>query len=302
MDDDLMRLFGSERMMGIVDALGLKEDDPIENRMLSNSVETAQRRVESRNFDIRKHVLQYDDVMNQQRDVIYGERGKVLDGDNLKDSYKNMMDSVITKIIKTYTNQSPHPDDWDIGGMASYAQSIRFPNGLFELTRAEMEDLTEEMFKKRALSRLLDLYEAKEQEFGAEVMREIERVVLLRVVDEKWMDHIDAMDQLRHGINMRAYAQRDPILEYKFEGFDMFETMTGSISEDSVSLLLRAKVRKGEEIKRVKAAEPISASHGEEEAEKKPAAAKSSKVGRNDPCPCGSGKKYKNCHMRAAAR
>jgi preprotein translocase subunit SecA len=300
MEDDLMRLFGSERMTGIVDALGLKEDDPIENRMLSNSVETAQRRVESRNFDIRKHVLQYDDVMNQQRDVIYGERGKVLDGDNLKDSYKNMMESVVAKIVKMYTNQSPHPDDWDIDGMASYAQSIHLPNGLFELARADMEEMTEASFKKRALTKLLNMYEAKEQEFGSEVMREIERVVLLRVVDEKWMDHIDAMDQLRHGINMRAYAQRDPILEYKFEGFDMFEAMTGSISEDSISLLLRAKVRKGEEIKRVKAAEPISASHGEEAAEKKPAAAKSSKVGRNDPCPCGSGKKYKNCHGASA--
>ena len=293
MEDDLMRLFGSDRLAGMVDALGLKEDDPIENRMLSNSVETAQRRVEGRNFGIRKHVLQYDDVMNQQRNVIYAERRRVLDGENLKESYKKMIEGVISGIIGNYTSQSPHPDDWDIGAIMSYAESVRIPPGIFSLTRADMDDTTAQSYKERAAERLLDIYEKKELELTPEAMREFERVVLLMVVDEKWMDHIDAMDQLRQGINMRAFAQRDPVVEYKFEGFDMFEAMTASISEESVSRILRLKIKKDEEIKRVKVAEPIVASHGDGSLAK--SSAKSRKVGRNDKCPCGSGKKFKNC-------
>ncbi|MCL2164217.1 MAG: preprotein translocase subunit SecA [Oscillospiraceae bacterium] len=293
MEDDLMRLFGSDRMASMVDALGLKEDDPIENRMLSNSVETAQRKVEGRNFDVRKHVLQYDDVMNQQRDVIYKERRRVLDGENLRDSFRNMIVNVISKIVDNYANQSPHPDEWDTAAMESYAEGLTFPRGLFRLARDEMENMTLEHFKETVSSRLLELYDRKELELTPDTMREIERVVLLRVVDERWMDHIDAMDQLRHGISMRAYAQKDPVIEYKFEGFDMFEEMTQSISEEAISLLLRVRLQKGTEMKREKVAEPVNASHGDDGVAKP--VKRSAKVGRNDRCPCGSGKKYKNC-------
>ena len=293
MEDDLMRLFGSDRMVGIVDALGLKEDDPIENRMLSNSVETAQRRVEGRNFDVRKHVLQYDDVMNQQRDVIYAERRRVLDGENLRDSYKKMIENVVSDIVSHYTNQSPHPDDWSLDAMAAYAANARIPPNIFGLKRSEMNDMTEQRFKEIVSERLSLIYDKKEQELTPDIMREFERVVLLMVVDEKWMDHIDAMDQLRQGISMRALAQRDPVVEYKFEGFDMFEAMTAGISEEAVSRILRVKIKKDEEIKRVKVAEPVTASHGDGTLAK--SAAKRSRVGRNDKCPCGSGKKFKNC-------
>ena len=293
LEDDLMRLFGSERMSGIVDAIGLPEDEPIEHKMLSNAVESAQRKVESRNFDIRKHVLQYDDVMNLQREVIYAERAKVLNGENLRDSYRNFADSVVAAVLKTHTAQSQYVDDWDLVGMNTYAEGLRLPPNLFVVEKDEREDITVDDLKERALKKLTVLYEKKEQELTPEVMREIERMVLLRVVDEKWMDHIDAMDQLRHGISMRAYAQRDPIVEYKFEGFNMFEEMTLSISEDALSLILRVKIQKGEEVKREQVAKPMIATHSDEVS--KPVV-KRDKVGRNDPCPCGSGKKYKNCH------
>ncbi|MDR3120489.1 MAG: preprotein translocase subunit SecA [Clostridiales bacterium] len=298
LEDDLMRLFGSERMTGIVDALGLREDEPIEHRMLSNAVESAQRRVEGRNFSIRKHVLQYDDVMNQQREVIYAERQRVLNGENLRDSYTKMADGAIDGIIKAHTGNGAFVDDWDLVGMNNYAASLRLPSGLFTVEQAEREEITTEKLKSKALEKIEWLYQEKERELSPEIMREIERVVLLRVVDEKWMDHIDAMDQLRHGISMRAYAQRDPVIEYKFEGFEMFEQMTKSISEDALSLILRAKIQKGQEVKREKVAEPIAASHGDDT----PAAPvrRAQKVGRNDPCPCGSGKKYKNCHGAVA--
>jgi len=338
LEDDLMRLFGSERLGGIVTALGLRDDEPIEHNMLSNAVETAQRRVEGRNFSIRKHVLQYDDVMNQQRSVIYAERIKVLNGEILRDSYIKMAEDVIGNIVSSHTANSQYMDDWDFDGMNSQAASLRLPAGLFEVEQSEREDVTADSLKLKALDKIESLYEQKEQELTSEALREIERVVLLRVVDEKWMDHIDAMDELRHGISMRAYAQRDPIVEYKFEGFEMFEQMTRSISEESLSLVLRAKLHNDQNAKRksqrANAATTNGAGDGDgaedasqsEDAEDNgraqpaplyrngltggrrgaagmgasgggaPAPAKRAiKVGRNDPCPCGSGKKFKNC-------
>ena len=327
-EDDLMRLFGSERMTGIVGALGLRDDEPIEHNMLSNAVESAQRRVEGRNFSIRKHVLQFDDVMNQQREIIYAERIKVLNGEDLRSSYRKMAEDVIDAIIKSHSGNSEFIDDWDFKGMNSYASSLRLPGNLFVVDKAEREDMSLKTLKQKAVDKIEWLYGQKEKELTPEIMREIERMVLLRVVDEKWMDHIDAMDELRHGINMRAYAQRDPIIEFKFEGFEMFEQMTRSISEDALSLVLRVKPQKEQEVKREKVAVPLAEGYDDSQSQNgaqngAPGGASGSrrrsggaaaaspaarpqpvrndrKTGRNDPCPCGSGKKYKNCHGNVA--
>jgi preprotein translocase subunit SecA len=294
LEDDLMRLFGSDRLTGIVNMLGLEDDQPIEHRMLSNAIENAQKRVEGKNFDIRKHVLQYDDVMNKQREVIYGQRRKVLNGESLKDYFIKMMEGIVDGIIQAYCSESTYPDNWDWVGMRTYAESIFLPHGELEYSHEELERLTREGLTEDLLKISNGLYEAREQEIGSELMRELERVVLLRVVDEKWMDHIDAMDQLRYGIGLRAYGQRDPVIEYKFEGFQMFEEMIKTIQEDSLKIILRSRIDKEHAPQREKVAEPIAASHGDEAVNK--TVVKNDKVGRNDLCPCGSGKKYKKCH------
>lgn len=290
LDDDLMRLFGSERIAGVVEALGLEEDQPIEHKMLSNAIENAQKRVEGRNFDIRKHVLQYDDVMNQQREVIYAQRQKVLDGDNLKDAILKMVEELIDRIVQTYTGEANYADDWNLTGLIEYAEGIFLSKGAMTITREQMEDLDRQDLKEQMLEIALARYEAKEQELGSELMREFERVVMLQVVDQKWMDHIDSMDQLRQGIGLRAYGQRDPVVEYKFEGFDMFEEMIKTIQEDTVKIIYNAHIEQPP--KRERVAEPIEAVHSDGPA--KPVV-KGEKIGRNDPCPCGSGKKYKKC-------
>ncbi|MCR4434888.1 MAG: preprotein translocase subunit SecA [Clostridiales bacterium] len=292
LEDDLMRLFGSDRLNGIVNALGLEDDQPIEHRMLSSAIENAQKRVEGKNFDIRKHVLQYDDVMNKQREIIYKQRRDVLNGENLKDSFIKMIEGLIDNIVNAYCGESPHPDEWDWQGMTAYAEGIFLPKGTLEYSEEEMETLDKEDVKEKMMKAAIEQYEEKERQFGPELMRELERVVLLRVVDQKWMDHIDAMDQLRYGIGLRAYGQRDPVIEYKFEGFQMFEEMIKAIQEDSVKLLMNSHIDREHAPQRQKIAEPVAANHGDEP--KKPVV-KSSKVGRNDPCPCGSGKKYKKC-------
>ncbi len=296
LEDDLMRLFGSDRLTNVVNALGLEEDQPIEHRMLSNAIESAQRRVEGKNFAIRKQVLQYDDVMNKQREVIYKQRKQVLNGENLKESFVKMLEGTVDGVVATYCSDSPHPDLWDWEAMAVEAESIFMPKGALSISREEMENYSKEDLREKMLTAANQAYENKEAENGSEMMREIERIVLLRVVDEKWMDHIDAMDQLRYGVGMRGYAQRDPVVEYRIEGFDMFEEMIRNIQQDSVKMLLHVRIdREHEAPRREKVAEPITASHGDEEP-KKQAARSSDKVGRNDLCPCGSGKKYKKCH------
>lgn len=292
LEDDLMRLFGSDRIAGIVNALGLEEDQPIEHRMLSNAIETAQKRVEGKNFNIRKHVLQFDDVMNKQREIIYGQRRQVLNGENIKESYTKMLEGIADNMIKLYCSENPNPDSWDWEAMESYASGGFLPPGTLKDAYENMERLEKEDLKEKIVSTLMERYEQKEQEFGPEMMRELERVILLRIVDQKWMDHIDAMDQLRHGIGLRAYGQRDPVIEYKFEGFEMFEEMIKSIQEDSVKFILNSHLDREQPLEREKVAEPINASHGDEP---KKAVSKGSKVGSNDPCPCGSGKKYKKC-------
>ncbi len=292
LEDDLMRLFGSDRISGVVSALGLEDDQPIENRMLSNAIENAQKRVEGRNFGIRKHVLQYDDVMNKQREVIYGQRKQVLNGENLRESFMKMIDGVSDNIVKMYCSENPDPDSWDWDGMESYAESGFLEKGTLKAARNDLDRLDKEDLREFIVEAMTKRYEQKEQEFGSELTRELERVILLRVVDQKWMDHIDAMDQLRHGIGLRAYGQRDPVVEYKFEGFEMFEEMIKTIQEDSMKIILNSHIDKEHAPEREKVAEPIVASHGDEP---KKSVTKSAKVGNNDPCPCGSGKKYKKC-------
>ncbi len=296
LEDDLMRLFGSDRLTKVVEVLGLEDDQPIEHKMLSNAIESAQRKVEGKNFDIRKQVLQYDDVMNTQRGIIYDQRKKVLGGENLKDYFTNMISGLIDSIISNFCSQGPYPDVWDLEGLERNAEEIFLEPGQFVITEDEMQTITQEDLKEKLLGMALEKYEAKEAQFGEELMREIERVVLLRVVDEKWMDHIDAMDQLRYGIGLRAYGQRDPVVEYKFEGFSMFEAMIATIQEDSVQLLLKSQIEADKAPQREKVMEPVSEGMGGDDGTpKKPVTRSSDKVGRNDLCPCGSGKKYKKC-------
>lgn len=295
LEDDLMRLFGSDRLTAIVERLGLEDDQPIEHKMLTNAIESAQRRVEGKNFDIRKHVLEYDDVMNKQREVIYTQRKQVLNGENLKESFKKMIESTVDNLIAAYCGESDLPDMWDWESMKAQAGDIFMIKDELDISKDEMEDFTKDDLKERLMASATKAYEAKEAEYGSELMRELERIVLLRVVDEKWMDHIDAMDQLRTGVGMRAYGQHDPVVEYKFEGYEMFEEMVKNIQQDAVKMLLHVRIdREHAAPKREKVAEPVTASHSGD-GPRKPVVRSSEKVGRNDPCPCGSGKKYKMC-------
>jgi len=295
LEDDLMRLFGSERLKSIVNTLGLPDDQPIEHKMLSNAIENAQRRIEGKNFDIRRHVLQYDDVMNKQREVIYAQRRQVLNGENLKDSFMRMIESTVDGIIAAYCGESEYPDLWDWDALIAHADGMFLPKGALTLTKDKLKEYTKERLRQEFIDAAVKIYNSKEEEYGSDLMRELERIILLKNVDEKWMDHIDAMDQLRYGIGMRAYGQRDPVVEYKFEGFEMFEEMVSSIQRDAVRMILNVRIDKEHGTpKREKVAEPVTATHGE--GPRKPVVRSVEKVGRNDPCPCGSGKKYKKCH------
>lgn len=291
LEDDLMRLFGSDRVKGVVETLGLDENEAIENKMLTNAIETSQKRVEGRNFDIRKHVLQYDDVMNQQREIIYSQRQKVLNGDSIKDNIFKMINDFTDEVILRYTGEDEDPEGWNITGLIEYLESVYLPKDALQLSEDEIADLTKAGLKDMLLKTAKSYYEQREEEFGSEMMREIERVALLRVVDSKWIDHIDAMEQLKNGISLRAYGQHDPVVEYKFEGFDMFEEMIAAIREDTLKLIYHARIEKP--VERVQVAKPIEPA-GDGTAAPAQRKAKG-KVGRNDPCPCGSGKKYKKC-------
>lgn len=290
LEDDLMRLFGGEKIMGIVEKLGMDDEEAIEAGLLSKSIETAQKRVEGRNFSIRKHVLQYDDVMNKQRDIIYKERKRVLEGENLREHVMGMLENMVDGVIEIYTAEAKYPEEWDLKGMEEYLHGIFMPKGSLEFE--DIESLTKEDLKGRILEVAEAVYSKKEEEVGEERMRELERVMLLRVVDTKWMDHIDAMDQLRQGIGLRAYGQEDPVRAYQVEGFDMFEAMIKSIQEDTLRYLFSVTVETQTQRKQV--VEVTATSSGDGEAGKKPVV-KNDSIGRNDPCPCGSGKKYKKC-------
>ncbi|HYE12128.1 MAG TPA: preprotein translocase subunit SecA [Patescibacteria group bacterium] len=288
LEDDLMRLFGSEKILGIVESLGMDDEMNIEHALLSKSIENAQKKVEGRNFDIRKHVLQYDNVMNKQREVIYSQRRKVLMGDSIKDNVVEMIKDIVSDAVATYTVGSEYPEEWDLKGLGDFLHTVFLPRNAIsqeKLLSFTREELTEEL-----TNIALNIYEKQEQQFGEEAIRELERVILLKVVDTKWIDHIDAMDQLREGIGLRAYGQQDPVQAYQMEGYDMFLQLINSIKEDTVRYILNAKV--GNLPEREQVAEPITTNH--EDAIRTPIV-KDEKIGRNDLCPCGSGKKYKKC-------
>jgi len=334
LEDDLLRLFASDRISGIMDKLGMDEDEPIEHKLITNSIEHAQKKVEARNFDIRKHVLEYDDVMNQQREVMYGERRKILFGENLRENIMGMVKHIIHAEMDQYANAQLYPEEWQLDGLIEDAEKIYAPQGrlkkeeLAAMSRDELQECLEKLAEEG--------YHNRELLFGEENMRELEKVVMLRVVDKKWMEHLDHMDMLRDGINLRAYGQRNPLVEYKIEALDMFEEMEADIQDQIASLMYHVSIITPEQqqeaaAKQAAAQQPdaqeapaseqdkakmeaiikkqksqlqdhlqnAQASHGDEvsaaEVKKKPVTKDGKKVGRNDPCPCGSGKKYKNC-------
>ena len=293
LEDDLMRLFSSQRIMDMMDALGLDEDTPIDAKILSGAVENAQKSVESRNFRARKSVLEYDNVMNTQREIIYAQRQKVLDGDELRDSMMNMLREVVESGISDILGQTGGVvDDDGFAAVLAKFQGIYFPRGA--LTR---EDFTEETLIEKVYDLAVKTYEAKEKAHTPEVMRELERVVMLRVVDEYWMDNIDAMDDLKQGIGLRAYGQHDPVIAYKEEGYEMFQAMVNAIREETISRMFRVQLRPAQEVKREKVAKELSTGAADRTIKVKPVR-KAEKIGPNDPCPCGSGKKYKKCCMQ----
>jgi preprotein translocase, SecA subunit len=292
LEDDLMRLFGSEKTMKIVDSLGLEEDDPIEHAMLGRAIENAQKKVEGNNFSVRKHLLDYDQVMNDQREIIYGERRRVLFGENLRDSIIKMINDVCQKAVNICAGEIQYPENWDFKSFNEYINPI-IPIGMVSVDKDELEKITKEKFTQDVIEKAQHLYELKEAEIGdPERMRELERVIMLRVIDQKWMDHIDDMDQMRQGIGLHAFAQRDPLIEYKYVSFDMFNELSENIQIDTLRGLYHVRIVT--EPKREEVQQPMF-TNKDDSLGKKPKTRKEEKVGRNDPCPCGSGKKYKQC-------
>ena len=299
LEDDLMRLFGGERINSIMERMNLDEDTPIENKMLTRAIEQAQTTVESRNFQSRKSVLEYDDVMNKQREIIYNQRKQVLEGMDVKGIIMNMMSTAIGHQVSSAFGGESHMDEAGMRELLRQVEGLYFPKYAVRFEPERIPQLTAEEVIDAFTAAAADFYEKKEQEFTSPVMREVERVVLLRVVDEYWMDHIDAMTDLRQGIGLRAYAQTDPIIAYKKESLEMFEEMISAIQEETVRRLYSVRLRKNEEVKRERVAKTTSESVGGDGTVKKQPR-KVKKIGRNEPCPCGSGKKYKNCCGRDA--
>lgn len=288
LEDDLMRLFGSDKMKNMVSKLGLPDDEPIESKMVSGAIEQAQKKVEGNNFDIRKTLLQYDNVMNRQREIIYGQRKMVLEGADVKENIIQMVKDVIKAAIVAHISDDRHREEWDLKGLVRYLEDVFLPKGIIKVE--DLDNLTVYEIEKKFDDTAVELYKHQEEEFGDE-MREVERVILLRCVDMKWMDHIDAMEQLKQGIGLRAYRQRDPVQEYQIEGMNMFDEMIYNIKEETVRILYRIKPER--KIERTRVAEPTS-TNADDSVKRQPIR-KAKKIGRNDPCPCGSGKKYKNC-------
>ena len=299
LEDDLLRLFGSDNIAHIMDRLGMGEDDPIEHKLITRSIENAQKKVEGRNFDMRKHVLEYDDVMNQQREVIYGERRKVLLGDNLREHILGMLGGIIEAQMNQYANEKLYPEEWSLENLITDAEGIYAPKGRMKLE--ELEDMSRDELQDFLTQVAEESYTQREQLFGEDNMRELEKIIMLRVVDNRWMEHLDRMDMLREGIGLLAYGQRQPLVEYKIRGHEMFNQMIASIQNDIASLIFRVNIitreqqeaMERENQQRMAAAK---ANHGDDFQENvKQPVKNGEKIGRNDPCPCGSGKKYKNC-------
>lgn len=299
LEDDLMRLFGGDRIKNMMDQLGLEEDEPIENKMVTSSIENAQKRVEERNFNIRKMVLEYDDVMNQQREVIYKERRKVLDQEDLRSTVMEFTHKIVDRAMAMYCPPEAYSEDWDLKNLVRYCEEFFAPYG--ELKEEKLADLSREEIGEYLHKLADDIYASREEEITPEIMRELENLVMLKVVDNHWMEHLDAMDMLREGVGLRAYGQKDPLVEYKFEAFDMFEAMIGAIEDDVVKYMYRVNVFSQPSMEMddhlddaVTNNPTVDTTDGE--GAKEPVVNKEPEIGRNDPCPCGSGKKYKNCH------
>jgi preprotein translocase subunit SecA len=289
-----MRLFGSERMMTVFNSLGVPEDQEIQHKLLSNAIETAQKKIENNNFGIRKNLLDFDQVMNDQREIIYAERLRVLNGESMRDVVYKMITDIVENAVNTCIGEEGASDNWDLAELNNLLLPI-----------IPLEPITEERIEKKKKTGLIQqlkeeavkLYEEKEAQFTQpEQIREVERVVLLRAIDGKWMNHIDDMDQLKQGIGMVAYGQKDPVVEYKMAGYDMFDAMTESIREDTVRMLMHIKVE--QKIEREQVAK-VTGTNKDDSVQKGPKKRESDKIYPNDPCPCGSGKKYKNCCGRA---
>ena len=295
LEDDVMRLFGSDRIKGMMETMGLDEDTPIDAKILSGAIENAQKNVESRNYQTRKNVLEYDDVMNTQRKVIYGQRSQVLEGEDLQSQVAHMMEVVAERNVNAAFGEQAHISRSDFLSLLSHFDGICFPKGAWSYTDEALSTLTKEQAAADLLSIMKTYYQKKEAALTSPVMRELERVVTLRVVDEYWMDHLDAMTDLRQGIGLRAYGQNDPVVEYKREGYEMFENMIDSIREEIVRRMFLVQVKPQTEIKREKVAKVTSEGGAGDKTVKRQPQVRKAKVGRNDPCPCGSGKKYKNC-------
>ena len=295
LEDDLMRIFGGDRVQSLMDSLGLDEDVPIENKLITNTIESAQKKLEASNFAIRKQVLQYDDVMNQQREIIYKQRQMVLDGEDISDKLHEMMRQSIDDACTNYLNGET-ADDWDFAGLRRHFMNWLCLPSDFNYTKDQLGDLTKEGIADELYKRGMDILTAKEKKYGSKTMRELERICLLRNVDSKWMDHIDNMDQLKQGMGLRGYGQHDPVVEYRIEGFAMFDEMIASIREDAVHMLLTIEIRQqNAEPKREQIAKPTGEGAPTQAGTKGAAPVRVTKIGRNDPCPCGSGLKWKKC-------
>ena len=290
LEDDLMRLFGSERLIKMFNALGIPENQEIEHKTLTNAIETAQKKIESNNFGIRKNLLEYDQVMNEQREIIYAERHRVLNGESMRDVIYKMITDIVENTVDMCIGDDTDPDDWDMTELNTLLLPI-IP--LRVINRGRIEKLKKNSLKHQLKEEAVKLYESKEAEFPeTEAIRELERVVLLKVIDKRWMDHIDDMDQLRQGIGLQAYGQRDPLVEYKLSGYEMFDSMTDSIREDTVKLLFHVRVE--QKVEREQVAK-VTGTNKDDSVQKGPVKRDTAKVYPNDPCPCGSGKKYKQC-------
>ncbi len=296
LEDDLMRIFGSDRLQGIVEKLGLKEDEAIESKMVTNAIEGAQKKVEGNNFDIRKTLLQYDDVINKQREIIYKQRSQVLEGEDLRDSMIDMIKSLVSSIVDSHISGIEEDFEEEVEKLIYYMEEVYVPKD--SVKKEDIINFSNEEIKEKFISIGQKIYEEKEEECTPDQMREIERVILLRVVDTKWMDHIDDMEHLKRAIGLKAYRQQEPAQAYQFEGSQMFEEMIYNIKLDTVKYLLHVQIEKAPERERV--TRNVITNQGEETAMKKKPIRKEKTVGRNDPCPCGSGKKYKNCCGRVA--
>ena len=304
LDDELMRLFAGERIAGIMERLGIEDDVPIEHAMVSRQIEGAQKKVESYHFDMRKHVLEYDDVMNVQRKVIYAERRKILEGESVRENVLNFIESLVGDLVAGFCSTEVRPDEWDLPGLIEEARAL-FPLPA-DLSEESLRGLDASEVKERVLTAALAAYEAKVQAIGPEMMRELERVILLQTLDRKWIDHLYAMDALREGIGLRAYGQANPLIEYQKEGYALFEQLKHDVLEETVKFLYLVQVQPTAALPAQPARPAYRVARQDGDGERSRSAAggtavqvRAAKVGRNDPCPCGSGKKYKKCHGRS---